>query len=236
MGFIRGGLLVIASVLLFILFLANNAFFSLSSSLSYENVQAEINSVVVGVISENTDFSEIIEEKEPEMKTHCENNGEFVFTQEGYTINIPCAIANSGADVIINEAISDIVEDIYYDDYGCDFIDCFKKDFSKPFFLVSETARNFWKSKFYLTLLFSVLLVALIFFLIENKTTLPVLVGGLLIISSLPFLKINLLSSFFGEYLIIFGAVLICLGIALKIFRAGSKMSEFFQKMKKKKS
>jgi len=98
------------------------------------------------------------------------------------------------------------------------------------------------------------------FFIISNKTTLPILVGGLLILSALPFLKIEWLFSvignlvgifsFIGELLkflfseaysasiilIILGIVSILLGIFLKLFKAGFKISNFINKFSSKKN
>ena len=52
MGVIRGGLLVIVSVLLFVSLLAGNLFLTMSWSLDYDNVKTELVSVVKELVEE----------------------------------------------------------------------------------------------------------------------------------------------------------------------------------------
>ena len=91
----------------------------------------------------------------------------------------------------------------------------------------------------------------LCFVFIENKTSLPILVGGLLIIASLPFVKLNwilekiavgefldilsiLFSKSYSVFLIGFvsGIVLILIGFVLKFLNIGFKISKFIEKIK----
>jgi hypothetical protein len=248
MGLIRGSLFIIASILIFFVFLSGNAFFILSSSLEYENIKPELISITDDLIKEYNIDNEI-EENFLLMKDYCENNSEFVFESKefGETLTIPCEIVNQGPEKIIEKSREDFISNIYYKEYSCDFWNCFEKE-ENIFFLISEKAKNYWKEKFYLSLILSVLLSVVMFLLIKNKTSLPIILGSLLILSLLPFLKINWIFSFVGESLstffqiffskaslisikgIIFGAILIILGIALKVFKISYKISDFFNK------
>ena len=80
--------------------------------------------------------------------------------------------------------------------YNCDFWDCLVKD-EAPFFLVSKKAHDYWLEKFYFALVASLILLAITFFLVENKLNWPIYAGSILILSTIPLLKIeSLLGSF----------------------------------------
>ncbi len=252
MGFIRGGLFVIASVLLALFFLFGNAFLTLGLSLDYDNVQPELVSVVKDLTEDNLNLEQEIEEKFESMELHCENNSEFVFSYEsGQTFVIPCDIISEGLDAVVEYGINSFVEEIYYKDYDCDFWDCLGKE-EVPFFLVSEKARDYWNNKFCFLLIVSVILIALMFFLVEQKSHLFFVVGSLLAISALPFMKINWALSFldtsFLQFFTIFfvkayvvflisfslGIILLMIGFVLKLLEVGFKISRFFERFKKK--
>ena len=200
MGFIRGSLLVFVSILLFIILLLGNTFFVLSSSLKYENVQEELGPILedftedqLNIIEEDFNLTEEMEEAREFMEEHCQNESSYVFSEGGYTFVIPCDILDEVGDslsAIVDQGIENIIEQIYYDDYDCKFWDCFKGT-ELPLFLVSEKAKNYWQEKFYLTLIAFFVLVVLIFFLTENKQNTPIIVGSLLVLSSLPLLKLE---------------------------------------------
>ena len=122
------------------------------------------------------------------------------------------------------------------------------------FFLISAKAKDYWGSKFYSLLFISLVLITLLFFLVEQKFNLPVLVGILLSISSLPFMKLNWLLSFFPDKLFLqfftiffsksydvflmtffFGIIIFGLGLILKFFKFGFWVSEFLDKLEKNK-
>lgn len=259
MSFIRGGLLVTVSVVLFLLFFLGNIFLTLSFSLGYDNVHLEFVSVTQDIVDE-IDLPGVVEEKLASMESHCQNNSEFVFSEGGNTFVIPCDVISQGSDAIIASGVESIVKDAYYEDYDCGFWDCFEKTGS-PSFLVSEKARTYWNTKFYISLLIAVVLVVLMFFLIEKKTSLPFVVGSLLVVSSLPFMKLDSLigilinptlamagfsdmpsnlfsifSVFFSKahsvFLIMFiiGAAILLGGVILKLFKIGFKISALFSK------
>jgi len=247
MGFIRGGLLVIVSVLLFISLLIGNLFLTLSWSLSYDNVKVELISVSNDLFQGQNNLKSIVEEKYDFMKSYCQNNSDFVFAQEGYTFTIPCDSVAKGQDAVIGSLVDNVVKKFYYQEYDCNFLDCFKKN-QQPFFLVSQKARDYWTSKFYLAMMASIVLIVLSFLLIEKKANFPILIGSLIILSSLPLFKLNwflslfgnsfygLLSVFFSQSftmfwrVLIIGIILLAVGIIFKLFKVGFKISEFFSK------
>lgn len=248
MGVIRGGLLVIVSVLLFLGLLAGSIFLTLSWSLDYENVKTELVSVVKEIVEEEGGL-ETVEQEFEFIESYCENESEYVFKERNYTFVIPCEVVGEGQEAVVDYSVSSLVEQIYYEEYECGFWDCFKE---QPFFLVSAKAKDYWNSKFYLALIASIILIILSFFLVEKKTNLPFILGGLLILSALLFVKLDLLFSFFGEdfsklfsvffsqsysvflKVLILGVIFLVVGIVLKFFKIGFKISNLFSKKDKK--
>ncbi|MDO8623694.1 MAG: hypothetical protein Q7R52_05605 [archaeon] len=235
-NFIKKSLLVILCIILLISFIAMNAFFVLSSSLEYKNIQSAVKpllkEVIYGVDSTET------EKTFEKMKLYCnQNNTDYVISEEGRVISIPCQEILTGTpDTIVNLQIDKFIQSNYYKKYECNFWQCFKSE-KTPFFLVSETSKNYFLGKFYLALIISLILIALIFFLVEFKRNALTITGILLIISSLPFAKlstfaylftnkdiINILSMIFAQAYEIFmialvlGIVLTGIGIGLTIW------------------
>jgi len=254
MGAIKGILLVIVSVLLFISLLAGNIFLTLSLSLDYNNIKTEFSSDILDSVVGDIDVKEVIEENIPDMKKDCEGKTEYVFKEDnfGYTFVIPCDIVAQGSEAIIDYGFNSFIEEIYYEDYDCGFWDCFEKTGS-PSFLISEKAQDYWNNKFYFSLIASIILIILIFFLVDKKSSLFIVSGSLLIISSLPFMKLDWALSFFSgkpflEFLAIFftksyavfltslilGIIIFSIGILLKLFGVGFKISNIFSKKDKK--
>lgn len=194
MGFIRGGLFVIVSVLFFILLLTINSLFVVTSSLDYNNLKQELIPVVKDALNEQINISQIIEaNKIPLMQTFCANSSnelEYVFSEANYTFVLPCSALSNGTQGVIDSAIDGLFEQYYYKEYDCSFFDCMKED-SIPFFVVSEHSKNYWQAKIYYVILALVVLLALMFLLIEKKTNLPLVVGSLVILSSLLFAKLE---------------------------------------------
>lgn len=203
MGFIRGGLFVIVSVLLFVSFLVGGALLTMSKSLEYDVLEPEFSAVANDLV---------------------------------------------GVDLNSNE-LDNFAEEIYYAEYNCGFWDCFGD--GQPLFLVSEKARDYWDSKFYFVVGISLVLVVLIFFLVESKINFPLVVGALLIVASLPFIKLESFLLYFSEngvfqYLAIFfsqsfyvffrmivlGVIIFVIGILFKFFDFGFKIHGFFQRFR----
>lgn len=206
MGFFRGGIVLMLGILLFFSLLAANSFFILQSSLKYENVKTGLYPLVKN-ISEGTgaggilsneimgDFNLTDAAKDALIiaKNYCknQNNTNYTFSYEGYSVSIPCEkIDPKNPEALINETYDDVIYDIYYKEYDCKFWNCFSKT-QLPFFLVSEKARDYWKEKFYFSLLASLVLIILIFLFTDEKRNTPITVGILLMLSVFPLLKLK---------------------------------------------
>ena len=92
MGLIRGGLLTIVSAILFLSFFAGNAFLTLTWSLEYDTIQPELTSVIKDTIGSKMNLDEVMNENFEAMQLYCQNNSEFVFSEGGYTFEIPCDV------------------------------------------------------------------------------------------------------------------------------------------------
>jgi len=254
MGIIKGVLLVLVSVTLFLSLFCTALFLTLSSSLIYENVQEE-SVTVLGDLLGTTELTGAVTAIIPTMQLYCQNNtnSSYVFSEAGYTMSIPCSSVSQGEDAIINEMIKNLVDVVYYTNYDdCNFWDC-GGDSGLPMFLVSKKAHDYWDSKFYLLLGISLILILASFFLIGKKTTTPILVGILSVIVSIPFLNLTslfslfldptiaqLLNIFFSQSFnvslnfLIIGIILILAGIVFKIFKIGFFISNIFSKFQTK--
>ncbi len=251
MGVIRGILLVLVAVILFLSLFMLNLLWTLSLSLNYDNIQRESMLIAKDLLNE-TNISTEIQATYPLIQLYCQNNSDYIFVVENFTLDIPCSVALQGGDAIIEEGIKDVIHQIYYTHYECDFLDCMKNP-TNPLFLVSEKANQFWYGKFYLFLIISLILAGLIFLLAEKKSNMPILVGALLIVSSIPFIKLDVLFGMFSDktlfrvlniffsqsYFVairtlIAGIVFVILGIVFKIFKIGFFISNLISKFKSK--
>lgn len=253
MGFIRGALAVIIGTLLFVSVLLGALLLTFSSSLKYENVKETLVPAVRELIGQSDGLTEGLESMSSAMKTYCENNQEYTFQYGETTMTIPCTIIEQGTTAIVDYGIGKMIEQIYYKQYDCDFIDCFKQG-ELPIFVISQKSRDFWTSKFYLVLLAFVLLTLLMFFIIQKKSGLPIMLGSFFVIVSLIIWKIgslimnlmnaqikSLIEIFFSSSysifikMLIIGIVLIVAGIILKVMGVGIKISKFVSRAKEKK-
>ena len=249
MGLIRGGLAFIVGILLLISFLAMNLFLTFDLSLDYDNVKPKIVSAIKDIAENKTNLTREIKENFVFAELHCQNNTDFVFAQDEYVFEIPCSVVNEGSDEFIDYGINQAIDETYYKSYECSFFDCLRTEF--PFFLISEQAKDSSKNRFYFSLIVSLILITLLFFLTEKKSSLFIVTGSLLAISSLPFTKINtflsfLDDSFLGFVLVLFsesynvflisftiGIIIIGMGVAMKFWDFGSFISEKFGRQKK---
>jgi len=230
MGFIKRGLFIIIGVLLFLSLLLGNLFLILNWSLNYDIIQPELKLVVKSLADEKFDLNSEVGKLLPMMQVYCQNGSEYVFSQEGIVIVIPCEIVSQGLDSIVDYGLDSLVEDVYYEDYDCDFWDCFEKTGS-PSFLVSKKAKDYWAGKFYFALVISIFLAILMFLLAEQKGHSMVVIGSLIIGSALPFMKFNWILSLFSEYSELFSSlfiktssvfwIMLCLGIVVLMAGVG---------------
>lgn len=249
MGFIRGALVTIFAIVLLISLFLMNASLTLSWSLDYDSLKPALKDSVKELAQDYIDLEEVIEDALPLMEVYCQNKTEYVFSQEGYTFVIPCEILEQGSGGIVDYGLDYLIESIYYQEYTCEFWDCVRET-DTPLVLISEKARDYWKSKFYMFFLISLALFVLIFFVSKHKNVAFIIGGFLIILSSLPFIKLNWILSFVPEnfvplfesfftraynvFLIMFiiGLVLLGLGVAFHFFHFGMKIFNWFSKKK----
>ncbi|MEK6847771.1 MAG: hypothetical protein AABX50_01440 [Nanoarchaeota archaeon] len=259
MGFFRGGFVLVLGVLLFLSFLALNSFFILQSSLKYDNVKDSLYPFVKNLSESGTggiiqkevlgefNLTKVARDNANTIKNYCQSNTEYVFSYESYTVTIPCSANVTDVGVVINETFNDVIYEIYYKQYDCKFWNCFVKT-KLPFFLVSQKARDYWKNKFYISLIASLILIALIFLFIEEKRNTPIAVGTLLALSAFSMLKLEdlaySLAGGFSELIKIFlsntqkvfvlslalGIVLVLTGIALRLLGSDYMKEKFSKK------
>lgn len=251
MGAIRGILLVFVVVFLFLSVLLGHLFWVLTLSLSYDNVREESSALVADFLKE-INVTSAIKQAYPLISFYCQNYSEYIFNYQGYTLDIPCSIVLQGENAIIEEGVKDVVKSVYYAKYECNFLDCPNKS-QLPLFLISEKAHDFWENKFYISLVLSFILLILVFLLVEKKTNVPILIGSLLVVSSLLFIKLDSLFALFSDKIIfkilgfflsetyfvslkilIAGIILVVAGIILKIFKVGFFISNLISKSKEK--
>jgi len=179
MGLIRGILLVFVCVLLFVSFFLMGTFATLDSSLSYETIKPQIKPL----LRDTLDFTPIYN-YESVFENYCVNSTEYVYPDVNHTFVLPCNVVANGTEAIIDYQLDILIEDDYHKEYDCKFWNCFKE--TGPFFLVSQYAQDYWRSKFYNFLIISILLAGLVFLLVEKKINFPILTGVLLVVSFIP--------------------------------------------------
>ncbi|MDO8528942.1 MAG: hypothetical protein Q7S06_03570 [Nanoarchaeota archaeon] len=251
MGFIRGALAVLIGVLLFVSILSGAFLLTLSSSLKYENVKEKFTPIVDGIVQQGG-LTQELGAKSSLMKTYCNQSLEYVFKYQDYTINVPCNIIFNGTKAIVDYGVEKAVEQTYYKEYNCEFIDCFKSG-ELPVFLISEKARDYFISKFYFVLFFFILLSILMFVVLQKKSGILTILGSFFVVASLIIWKIgnviimpmnkqvkDIVGIFFSTSysvfikMLIIGVILVVFGISFRIAGIGMRINEFFSRMKAK--
>lgn len=255
MGVIRGGLLVIVSIIFFVFILFTNSLITVYSSLDHNNVKNNLGVVIQDYAKDQNSSLELLNDQDlSNMKKYCENSSYVLkenITNFGIKINISCESINQGKEAIIGEFINETVDQVYYRDYQCSISDCLK-DKNTAFYLVSEKFHNYLSGKVYVLLLVSLILFGLILLLTEHRSNAFIIAGILLIIASLPFMKLESIATslsgdsfsqiakvFFANSYSVFiaslvlGILFLVVGIVIKLFSVGFKVSEFFNKSKK---
>lgn len=269
MGLIRGILVVLICVVFFVSLLTAGIFVTLSSSLSYENVQPEMTSIVTKVIQEQIGESNIVNTLLPYLGEYCQTNSEITEKFGGYTFVYPCDIVEQGQTKIISYSIEYLVEDFYYREYTCKFWSCLDES-EIPLFLVSDYAKSYWRGWFLKSFLISLILAAGIVLLSRRKSRGFVVAGAIVLVSSFVVLQLNRIGSFVARmilsplssvssktsqsilsdvvglffssskaifvWMIAVGFILIGIGIFLRLFRIGFKISNFFRRMEDNKN
>lgn len=210
MGVIRGFVIIIISILLFLAVLVAGIFSTLSLSLTYDNVQQRVYPIVSNIVETQIGTEVITEQFMPYATAYCQKNGntEIVQEIEGYTIAFPCSVVQEGYNSVFNYSVNYLVSDFYYKEYNCTFKECFAES-KVPLFLVSNYARQFWRSLFFKFFIVALVLACLTFLIVEKISNAPILAGSITIIASLIVLSLEKIGT------IIANAILSPLSVAL---------------------
>ncbi len=258
MGFIRGVLTVLMSVLLLSSFLAMNFSLTLSRSLEFETLHPEVFKLINSDNEIKSNFEQGFLKVYPFMSRQCAdeslNLSEVNLNNNEFNISVPCQSVLKGENETYNYLLESSITEYYYKDYNCSFLKCIEKYRNEnPFFMVSEDAQKFWSGKFWMFLFTSIILFLGIVFMKKKRSGAFILGGSLLIISALPFFRMEglfgsldrqflkfahlLFSKSYSVFLtsIISGAALVLVGVFFKIFKIGIKIESFFRKRREKK-
>lgn len=208
MGMIRTVLLAICTIGLFVSLLIGNTLWTVDMSLEQSVIQPEIASVTEGLL-DKLEVSALIDENAKQVAFDCKYKNMTEVDYDDYfevavfdIPPIPCLdVINKTGEQISTSMIDDIVEGIYYADYGCSFLGCFA-NFNRgaPFFSVSRQAKDFVHSKFYTMLIITFILIGLILFLTVDKANALIILGSTSLLSSLPFMKFDVIISLFSLF------------------------------------
>ncbi|MBT3405281.1 hypothetical protein HN832_04875 [archaeon] len=248
MGIIRGSALVIIGVIFFVGLLVCGAFLTVANSLEYENIQSELVPVVEEVVSETlvpslaNDYSNLL--------VLCQNTTTLNYSVGDLSANILCVDVVQGIENLTSKIINDKVKEIYYQEYDCNFLDC-ETENGIPFYLVSEHSKNYFSGKFYFVAFVLFLLLGVIFILTEIRSNAFILAGGLIVLASLPFSKLDWFVSIFARIdflqfftfmfneafsvfvkFLVWGVLVLGAGIIWKFFSVGFKINSFVEKFK----
>ena len=252
MGLIRSGAVVFFSGLLFLSLFLGNIFLTVSWSLEYEAIEPQLTKFASEMIEEIS-FDQLITESYPLMQLYCESQEVFTFSEQELNIEIPCPIINQGSQQVIEYGIQQSIKNIYYQEYECKFWECIKNT-DTMFVLVSDKAREYWNSKFHLSIIVASVLFILLFIFIQSKRSVLTITGALMVVAAIPFRKINwilkllpegdfreLFSVFFTSAynvfmtMIIIGIIIFLVGLAFEFFKIGLKLNNLFHWIFKRK-
>lgn len=205
MGLVKSGLFWIVIVLFAVSLLVFSTLTIISTSLSYKNVDRNLVPLFSELAVKNLNLSNTVSDITSSAEIYCKNNNnkDYVTVYGGYSVSIPCSTFALGEEAVLNEIVNDAIYDIYYEDYNCNFWDCFKKQES-PLFFISEKAKNYWHQKIYFFLISSLVLLGILFFLVEKRLNWFFAIGITIIASSLPLLKIKSFFSFIAGFFVSF--------------------------------
>ncbi|MEN7982586.1 MAG: hypothetical protein ABFQ65_04010 [Nanoarchaeota archaeon] len=251
MGFIRGSLFIIVSVLLLLSLFSTGFFYMVSLSLDYDVVKEELVSSADRAVREIGVYDEFVISF-PLMQEGCLELSTYTFNMEYGVFEISCEVIDLGIDEAYYYSLEEFVMGGYYNDYDCSLFECWEET-KNPSFLVSDKTRNYAVNKLYFLIFVSLILISLMFLLIEKRSNLPFVVGSLLVVASLPFMKLDSALSFIDDKLIVgfvsvfltktysvfvrlmsIGIGILTVGIILKLFLIGFRINAFVGWVKKK--
>ncbi len=250
MGFIRGALLVLISTLLFIGLLLSNLFLTVNWSLEHQTLYPELQGVAKNTLQEYDLIPEINSNFE-NLELYCYDHETYTFNSGEYSFKIPCEIIKQGANETIDYSVGTFINDTYYKDYECKILDCIKTS-NQPFVLISEKTKDYFQQKFKITIIISLILFLLFFFISDKKYSALMTSGIIVALSALPLKALKWTSSLFDDsivfeligiffsrannvflMMIIIGIVLFLGGLSWGVIKYGLKISGWFKKKSK---
>lgn len=247
MNALRGGLLILVSIVLFFALFVASLFLTISLSLSFDNVQKEMVPILKDSAKNPIKISDAISGDYAVMQEYCTTYSNYVVNYEGQKIIVPCSVISQGKEAVIDYGVNQFVQGIYFANYDCSFIRCFT-EYKIPFFIISKKMQDDFFTNFGLFLIVIAIFSILGFILSEKKSNFFLLLSVLLFLSALPFWKFDWFINFFGESLqgllsvffnksfIVFkgvaitGGSLLFVGLFLKFFRIGFDISTIFSR------
>lgn len=184
MGVIRNLGLALVSTLLFFSILTTGITATINFSLTQDNVQPKVHSIVKEILEIQIGGQKTINEILPYATQYCEFNTEILQEFEGYKIIFPCTIIKEGYNSLVNYSVNYLIGDFYYKEYNCTFVDCFGKE-EIPLFLFSNHSRLFWKDIYKKFFIISIVLFILSILLTKRKANAFFMGGSLMLVVSL---------------------------------------------------
>lgn len=237
MGFIRGALITIFAIVFFFSLLAMNFCLAISLSLNHETIKPAVKITVVELMTDFSQKGELFTAQEKEdMSNYCMADSQYTLSYENYNLVVPCEVIEQGEDSIVNYVSDNLVDQVYYTEYECEFWDCVRNS-QMPLVLISEKAKEYWNGKFLLLSGLSLLLFFVIFLIAKKRPAKFITAGVLIILAAFPFRNLDWISRFVSQWkfsgilsvfftqahtvfllMIVFGVLFIVLGILCLIF------------------
>jgi len=247
MGFLRGGIITILTILLLITLFAGNILWTFSGSLEYNHLKPSLIKVSTEVIQESQILAQL-EQNKIYLQMYCTQNENIHFNESGLELDIPCVIALADTNTIVEYGVTQLIDQLYYKQYDCDFWTCVQEQ-NPPLVILSEKSYQYWRALFYWSLIASILFFLLMFLIAKNKSTPFIISGILMIITAIPFKNLEwifsllplgavakFLAMFFSKSysvfltMLILGIIFLAIGLVLRFTGLGKKISWNYKK------
>ena len=252
MSFLKGAVIFLVSLVLFITLFFANVFLNLTWSLEHDTLKPNLIQFTNKFI-DKVGIGDGINTSLSSMELYCMTHTNYIFMQEDIGVEVPCSIIDTGAENSISYVIEYIIDKVYYDEYNCEFWNCVKTS-KIPFVLISEKAKFYWYDKFKLMIYIAFFAFALSFILLKKKSNAFINAGILTLAAAILFKQFDWVLKIFPdnslfEFLDIFlakslniliimciiGTLLLIIGILFRFFNIGTRISNIFRRRGEKK-
>lgn len=227
LGWLKRTLLTILFVIILVLLIIGNLFFVLTLSLQYENVKGNLGPYIQEILNEKYSPAQVgkfYDAGESICSAGVSQNFVLQVAPFDSKYNFPkpvltCdEISELNETTVLNYAIDKSIYTYYYsqEPLNCSFISCTKEIFKNPLFLLSDEAHDFFLNKLLWFYGLAVLILFGCFFLFSEKNDYFVYGGILIMLSAVPFMKINLF--FNSSEIIILNVMSVLLSEARLVF------------------